>query len=72
MSPARYIADPLAARPSVDHEGLTILYHRPSGVTHVVSPPVPELLGVLEEGPADAAGIVARLSARHDVAGAAR
>lgn len=69
MSRARYVADPPADRPAVEHEGLTILYHRPSGVTHVVSPPVPELLAALEEGPADAAEIVARLAVRHDVAG---
>ena len=66
---ARFIADPPAERPSAEHEGLTILYHRPSGITHVVSTPVPEMLAALTDGPADAAEIVARLSAEHEVAG---
>ena len=69
MPPHRFATDPPADRLAVEHEGLTILYHRPSGVTHIVSPPVPDLLAALERGPADAAGIVARLAAQHDVAG---
>ena len=69
MPSDRYVADPPADRPAIALEGLTILYHRPSGVTHVVSPPVPELLAALAQGPADSAEIVARLSAEHDVAG---
>ena len=69
MTGVRYVADSPADRPVILFEGLTILYHRPSGVTHVVAPPVPELLDALGAGPADAAGIVARLVESHELAG---
>jgi PqqD family protein of HPr-rel-A system len=65
----RFVADALDARPAVAVDGLTILYHRPSGVTHVVASPVPELLAAIAEAPADAGEIVARLAAAHELAG---
>ena len=46
----------------------TAVYDRASGQTHVLTPPLPELLVVLDGGPADTAAIVARLAARYDVA----
>lgn len=58
----RYRADPPEARLAVAAEELTILFHRPSGMTHVVASPVPEILAALDAGPADAALIVARLA----------
>ncbi|MDB5719093.1 MAG: PqqD rel PqqD family protein HPr-rel-A system [Sphingomonas bacterium] len=48
---------------------MTILFHRPSGATHIVASPVPELLDALRAGPATAAEIVARLAADHDITG---
>jgi PqqD family protein of HPr-rel-A system len=64
-----FVADPAGDRPQMFIDGFAILYHRQSGMTHIVAPPVPELLAAIAEMPADAAGIVARLSAEHDVAG---
>ena len=69
MTAGRYAADPAADRPAILLEGLAIVYHRPSGVTHLLAPPAPEMLDALAAGPADAAGIVARLAAEQDVAG---
>ncbi len=69
MTAPCYRADPAADRPEITLDGVSILYHRPSGITHVVASPVPELLTALEAGPADAAGIVARLAEQHDIAG---
>ena len=69
MAGTRFVADPPADRPAIVCEGLTILYHRPSGITHVVAPPVPELLDALGEGPADAGEIVARLSRTQELTG---
>ena len=69
MMRPRFVVDPPDERPSVEVEGMTILYHRPSGITHVVAPPVPELLRALAAGPADAGEIVARLAEQHDIAG---
>ncbi|WP_156678846.1 HPr-rel-A system PqqD family peptide chaperone [Sphingomonas profundi] len=62
-----YRADPPALRPSVSAEGMTLLYHRPSGTTHVLLSPAPEILAALADGPADAATIAARLLAGHAI-----
>ena len=64
----RYAADPAAERLLVDLDGMIVLYHRPSGLTHLVTSPVPELLEALSEGPADAPALLARLSARYGIA----
>jgi PqqD family protein of HPr-rel-A system len=69
MSGPVYRADPPAQRLAVEADGLTLIYHRPSGTTHVVGAPVPELLAALDEGPADAAEMVRRLERTHDLAG---
>ena len=61
----RYRADPPALRPSVAAEGMTLLYHRPSGTTHVLLPPAPEILDMLGEAPADADMLAARLAAEY-------
>jgi PqqD family protein of HPr-rel-A system len=41
-------------------ESLTLIYHRPSGATHVVSPPVPALLEALDR-PMSARDLAAKL-----------
>ncbi|HEX8447837.1 MAG TPA: HPr-rel-A system PqqD family peptide chaperone [Sphingomonas sp.] len=66
---SRYIAD--AASPSVAMEGFAVVYHAPSGATHVLGSPVPEILGVIapEQGAATIAGIVARLQADYELDG---
>jgi PqqD family protein of HPr-rel-A system len=46
---------------------VTAVYDRVSGQTHVVMPPLPEILAVLAEGPAEDAVIVARLAERFDL-----
>jgi PqqD family protein of HPr-rel-A system len=69
MGGPRFVADPAAERPQIGIDGFSILYHRPSGITHVVASPVPELLAAIADMPADAAGIVARLLVEQDVTG---
>ena len=69
MGGPRFVADPAADRPEVRIDGFAILYHRPSGMTHVVASPVPELLTAIAGDPADVAQIVARLGAEHELAG---
>ncbi|MGV3479643.1 MAG: HPr-rel-A system PqqD family peptide chaperone [Sphingobium sp.] len=61
-----YRADPPSARCLVALDALDLIYHRPSGMTHIVSEPVPQILDVLTDGPADAEAIVARLLEQHD------
>jgi PqqD family protein of HPr-rel-A system len=68
MAGPRYSADPPSAVREVALEGLTALFHRPSGTTHILAPPAPQILAALAEGPADAAGIAARLAATFDLA----
>lgn len=69
MGGNRYIADPPEARLTVALDALDATYHRPSGMTHLVSEPAPQILAALGEGPADAAEILARLARDHDVDG---
>lgn len=61
MAGPLYIADPEDALRSVPLDGLCALFHAPSGTTHIVAPPAPEILAALREGPADAAELLHRL-----------
>jgi PqqD family protein of HPr-rel-A system len=69
MAGALFIADPESEVQAVALDGLTLLFHAPSGMTHIVAAPAPEILGALREGPADAAELIRRLSARFDLDG---
>lgn len=48
-------------------EGLVLLYHRPSGATHLLDSPAPEILDLLAEQPCDAATLTHRLCELIDV-----
>lgn len=61
-----YISDMADAR-RVALEGLTLLFHPASGMTHILAPPSPEILAALAE-PGDADALLARLSAQFDFA----
>ena len=50
-------------------DGLSVIYHPPSGQTHFVASPVPQLGDALAAGPADAAALTARLATRFDLSG---
>lgn len=45
-------------------DGMTLLFHRPSGTTHFLDSPVPEMLALLAAAPMDAARLTAALCAR--------
>ena len=68
------MAEPLFAVDPPDHlrivplDALTAIYHRPSGQTHIVSEPMPEILGALGRGPMTAEALLARLSETVEVA----
>jgi PqqD family protein of HPr-rel-A system len=64
-----YAADPPAARVAVVLDALVAVYHRPSGTTHLLAAPSPELLDALADGPADAATLRDRLAALYDLEG---
>jgi len=69
MAGARFIADPEECVESVALDGLSVLFHRPSGMTHIVAPPAPQILEALRLGPADAGELLARLRAWYDFEG---
>lgn len=50
-------------------DGLTLLYHRPSGLTHMLASPLPEILDALDDTPVTAAGLLKRLSVHYDLGG---
>jgi PqqD family protein of HPr-rel-A system len=56
----RFRAEPLSSRLVHDVGPMVLIYHRRSGITHMVAEPVPQILAALDAlGPADA-GAVAR------------
>ena len=70
MAGPRYFADPPEDVRIVALDGLSVLYHAPSGMTHIVASPAPEILAALQAGPADAAELLARLAATFDLGAA--
>lgn len=48
-------------------DALTLIYHRSSGITHIVDSPVPEILEALAGEPLAAADLLARLAERFDL-----
>lgn len=48
-------------------DGLTALYHRPSGMTHILVAPAPEILAALADGPADAEELLRRIGEKFDI-----
>ena len=67
MAGSRYIADAPGCVRSVELEGLSALYHRPSGMTHILAPPAPQILAALAEAPGDAADVLARIGETFDL-----
>ncbi|HEY0413064.1 MAG TPA: HPr-rel-A system PqqD family peptide chaperone [Allosphingosinicella sp.] len=68
MAGPLYIADPDCLARIVELEGLTLLYHRRSGATHILAPPAPEILAALAGREGDAAAIAVRLGERFELA----
>lgn len=42
-------------------DGMTLVFHRPSGITQFLASPVPEMLALLADAPMDAESLTARL-----------
>ena len=69
MAGPTYIADDRHELVAVPLDGLSLVYHAPSGATHIVAPPAPEILEALAAGPADAAELLRRLREKFDFDG---
>jgi PqqD family protein of HPr-rel-A system len=67
MAAPRYMADDPAEVRSVELDGLVALFHKPSGMTHIVAPPAPQIIEALHEGPGDARAILERIAARYEI-----
>ena len=66
----RYRAPSAEALLTADLDAFTAIFHRPSGITHLLASPAPEILHVLAAGPLDMGGVLAALSARFELADA--
>jgi PqqD family protein of HPr-rel-A system len=66
-STIRYYAPQPGTLHTVPLDELTAIYHRTSGQTHLVAPPVPEILAVLEAAPCTLEELLDRLAARYDL-----
>jgi PqqD family protein of HPr-rel-A system len=51
-------------------DDLTVIFHRPSGLTHLVTTPAPEILEALGQEPLTRSALLARLDGRFDLADA--
>jgi PqqD family protein of HPr-rel-A system len=67
MAASLYAADLPETMLMVEVEGLTLLYHRKSGLTHFLAPPAPQILEALASGPAGAAQIAARMGESFEI-----
>ena len=67
MSDPVYTADPEQAIRLTALDDLSVIYHRPSGMTHIVDQPVPEILAILRQTPSTAAALLATLARDHDI-----
>jgi PqqD family protein of HPr-rel-A system len=68
MAGPRFVADPPEAVRSVALETLTALYHVPSGTTHILAPPAPQILEALAARPGDADDVLRRMGERFELA----
>ena len=64
----RYRAAPPSTLRVVPLDALTLIYHRASGITHVVDAPVPEILEALGDEALTSPALLARLAERFDLA----
>lgn len=65
---ARYRAEPGEARLAVAMGPMTVIYHRRSGITHMMSEPVPQILDALDAmGSGDARAVTDHLRTHFDL-----
>jgi len=54
-----------------DLDSMTLLFHRPSGVTHMLADPAPAIMEVMQDASLTAGEIASRLIAQFEIASAA-
>jgi PqqD family protein of HPr-rel-A system len=70
MAERLYRAAPADALRIVPLDDFTLIFHRPSGLSHLVTAPAPEILELLEREPLTRAALLARLGERFELADA--
>jgi PqqD family protein of HPr-rel-A system len=58
-----YLAEPAKQRLIEPLDQMTLIYQRRSGITHMVTEPVPQILAAMGDGPLAAQDLLVRLSA---------
>jgi PqqD family protein of HPr-rel-A system len=67
MPGPRYIADPKPLVRTLELDGLSALFHRRSGTTHILAAPAPQILEVLAERAGDRDEILERMAERFEL-----
>jgi PqqD family protein of HPr-rel-A system len=67
MAERLYRAAPADALRIVPLDDFTLIFHRPSGLTHLVTAPAPEILGLLAAEPLTRDALLAGLNERFDL-----
>lgn len=67
MAGPLYIADRAEDVHVVELDGLTALFHRPSGMTHILAPPAPQILRALAGAAADSGELLRRIGEHFEV-----
>ena len=62
-------APPMGALLAVPLDEFSALFHRPSGTTHLLTTPAPEILAILAEAPSTRDALLERLAEAYDVEG---
>ena len=70
MAERLYRAAPTDALRVVPLDDFTLIFHRPSGLSHLVTAPAPEILELLEQEPLARAALLVRLGERFELADA--
>ena len=68
MAGVIYRCAPWASLRIVPLDGLTLVYHRASGITHLLAPPAPEILAALGRGACDRTVLMQRLQTDYELA----
>ena len=67
-APVTFRADPADARRAAPLDAFTAVYHRRSGITHLLTEPAPQILAILSEHSLSLDALLTRLSQDYDLA----
>ena len=71
-APVTFRTDPADARRAAPLDAFTAVYHRRSGITHLLTEPAPQILAILGEAGLSLDALIDRLAGDFDLADATR